>query len=307
MYQARQRTQTGDSPWRPPEQHSLINSYILHIAALVLWLHRIAQLSARGLPLPNGVRPLSVKLHAAVVLFAEACRTHFPAEWSLYVNAGPRDHAALQQRRNVLTSTIAKQDQLRLRSLLHDVAKELYFSTTNMCVMLYSWPLWVLDCLSLSCAGSASFSKLTVKIPRNRFNPFNHPLILFMLAACCTDKGGFVAQHAVGAHINPLLLLGRFTVMYELAAVGDAMGSLEEKEQSGAPLSEDERQQLASLRVKWKTLPSVLDARVGAEESTLVHPFSLVQTAGNYAMEINKYVHVLIKRRAGCGRNHRRL
>ena len=104
-----------------------------------------------------------------------------------------------------------------------------------------------------------------------------------------------MAQHQVGAHISPLLLFGRLTVVLELSMVGKAMGPLEELHQSGGPVSDEQLQDLALLRDKWKTLPDVLDARVGADQFILIHPFSLVQTAGNYAMEINTYVHAVTK------------
>jgi len=139
MYQTRQRTFTGDREWRPPDKNTIINNYILHIASLVLWVYRISQLSARRLPLPNGVRPLPANLQTAVVSFASACRTHIPDEWSQYVNAGPRDRTALEQRHDLLKSKIAYDDQRHLRGLVHALGLALYCSAVNMCVMLCIW------------------------------------------------------------------------------------------------------------------------------------------------------------------------
>jgi hypothetical protein len=115
---------------------------------------------------------------------------------------------------------------------------------------------------------------------------------MYMLAVCCTDKGGFLEQHKVGTHLNPLLLFGRLTVLQELSSVGRQLYPLESKQQSQEPLTSAEQDELNALKARWRDLPSVLDARVGATQSTLIFPFSLLQTAGNYAMEINKCVRV---------------
>ena len=123
---------------------------------------------------------------------------------------------------------------------------------------------------------------------RRFYRPDESPLVLFLLGSCCLGDGSFVPQHKIGSRVNPLILLGRITVLNEMYKAAKLIAAFDQKaqEEGDRDLTPQEEEDVARHEKRLDDLPVYVHGKPG--DRGCQTPAQYLSSVGNLCMTVAK-------------------